>query len=113
MALPIGRHTNWFSPSPPSCFAHALVKTVKLWERPTPHELVKQLEVVLGKLPEIFSSGSALNIWMERDQKLPDGNGGGGDGDGGVKPSAPKPPASTGVHHISSRPSQASGSVEK
>eukprot|EP00304_Pavlova_gyrans_P002402 CAMPEP_0206043942 /NCGR_PEP_ID=MMETSP1466-20131121/10875_1 /ASSEMBLY_ACC=CAM_ASM_001126 /TAXON_ID=44452 /ORGANISM="Pavlova gyrans, Strain CCMP608" /LENGTH=330 /DNA_ID=CAMNT_0053418809 /DNA_START=19 /DNA_END=1011 /DNA_ORIENTATION=+ len=52
-----------------SCFAHALVKTVKLWERPTPHELVKQLEVVAAKLPDIYASGTALNIWMERDQK--------------------------------------------
>ena len=28
-------------------FAHALVKTVKLWERPTPYELQKQLEVTV------------------------------------------------------------------
>lgn len=34
-----------------SCFAHALVKTVKLWERPTPHELVKQLEVTSHTAP--------------------------------------------------------------
>ena len=30
-------------------FAHALVKTVKLWERPTPYELQKQLEVRPGR----------------------------------------------------------------
>mmetsp|Transcript_2607 Transcript_2607/g.6479 ORF Transcript_2607/g.6479 Transcript_2607/m.6479 type:complete len:442 (-) Transcript_2607:231-1556(-) len=48
-------------------FAHALVKTVKLWERPTPYELQKQLEVVAGKLPEIYSSGTTLNIWLERE----------------------------------------------
>lgn len=58
-----------FGPAFRSCFAHALVKTVKLWERPTPHELLKQLEVVFSKLPDIYSSGTALNIWMERDQK--------------------------------------------
>lgn len=48
-------------------FAHALVKTVKLWERPTPYELQKQLEVVADKLPEIFRSGATLNIWLERE----------------------------------------------
>ena len=48
-------------------FAHALVKTVKLWERPTPYELQKQLEVVTDKLPEIFRSGTTLNIWLERE----------------------------------------------
>jgi len=47
-------------------FAHALVKTVKLWERPTPYELIKQLEVVKEKLPEIYCSGTTLNIWLER-----------------------------------------------
>lgn len=48
-------------------FAHALVKTVKLWERPTPYELQKQLEVVASKLAEIYSSGTTLNIWLERE----------------------------------------------
>jgi len=48
-------------------FAHALVKTVKLWERPTPYELQKQLEVVAGKLSDIYSSGTTLNIWLERE----------------------------------------------
>ena len=48
-------------------FAHALVKTVKLWERPTPYELQKQLEVVLEKLPDIYRSGTTLNIWLERE----------------------------------------------
>lgn len=48
-------------------FAHALVKTVKLWERPTPYELIKQLEVVKEKLPEIYDSGTTLNIWLERE----------------------------------------------
>jgi len=48
-------------------FAHALVKTVKLWERPTPYELQKQLEVVAEKLPEIYRSGTTLNIWLERE----------------------------------------------
>mmetsp|Transcript_2151 Transcript_2151/g.4813 ORF Transcript_2151/g.4813 Transcript_2151/m.4813 type:complete len:368 (-) Transcript_2151:680-1783(-) len=50
-------------------FAHALVKTVKLWERPTPYELQKQLEVVAEKLPEIYRSGTTLNIWLEREQQ--------------------------------------------
>ncbi len=48
-------------------FAHALVKTVKLWERPTPYELQKQLEVVSDKLPEIYRAGTTLNIWLERE----------------------------------------------
>ena len=48
-------------------FAHALVKTVKLWERPTPYELQKQLEVVAEKLPDIYRSGTTLNIWLERE----------------------------------------------
>ena len=48
-------------------FAHALVKTVKLWERPTPYELQKQLEVVAEKMPEIYQSGTTLNIWLERE----------------------------------------------
>ena len=48
-------------------FAHALVKTVKLWERPTPYELQKQLEVVSDKLPEIYNAGTTLNIWLERE----------------------------------------------
>lgn len=52
-------------------FAHALVKTVKLWERPTPYELQKQLEVVAGKLAEIYSSGTTLNIWLERETAQP------------------------------------------
>lgn len=77
-----------------SCFAHALVKTVKLWERPTPHELVKQLEVVLAKLPEIHASGSALNIWMERDQNQHAKHDAAADG--------PAVPAANGVHQISS-----------
>ena len=104
-------------------FAHALVKTVKLWERPTPYELVafpispsrpdlfclsrapprrpvfcpffalapnsplpaaafltrhpclpavqiKQLEVVKEKLPEIYRSGTTLNIWLERESSV-------------------------------------------
>eukprot|EP00964_Phaeocystis_antarctica_P099668 scaffold65475_cov64-Phaeocystis_antarctica.AAC.3 len=52
-------------------FAHALVKTVKLWERPTPYELIKQLEVVREKLPEIYDSGTTLNIWLERESSTP------------------------------------------
>ena len=48
-------------------FAHALVKTVKLWERPTPYELQKQLEVVADKLPDIYRTGTTLNIWLERE----------------------------------------------
>ena len=48
-------------------FAHALVKTVKLWERPTPYELQKQLEVVADKLPDIYKAGTTLNIWLERE----------------------------------------------
>jgi hypothetical protein len=52
-----------------NAFTHSLVKTIKLWERPTPHELVKQLETVHGKLPGICSSISPMNIWMERDNK--------------------------------------------
>lgn len=48
-------------------FAHALVKTVKLWERPTPYELQKQLEVVADKLPDIYRAGTTLNIWLERE----------------------------------------------
>ena len=48
-------------------FAHALVKTVKLWERPTPYELQKQLEVVAEKLPDIYHAGTTLNIWLERE----------------------------------------------
>ena len=48
-------------------FAHALVKTVKLWERPTPYELLKQLEVVADKLPDIYRTGTTLNIWLERE----------------------------------------------
>jgi len=52
-------------------FAHALVKTVKLWERPTPYELIKQLEVVREKLPEIYESGTTLNIWLERESSTP------------------------------------------
>ena len=48
-------------------FAHALVKTVKLWERPTPYELQKQLEVVADKLPDIYQAGTTLNIWLERE----------------------------------------------
>ena len=48
-------------------FAHALVKTVKLWERPTPYELQKQLEVVADKMPDIYSTGTTLNIWLERE----------------------------------------------
>ena len=48
-------------------FAHALVKTVKLWERPTPYELQKQLEVVRDKLPDIYSTATTLNIWLERE----------------------------------------------
>lgn len=59
---------------------------MKLWERPTPHELVKQLEVVLSKLPEIFSSGTALNIWMERDQKASPAN---------AEQGVPQPPSGT------------------
>jgi len=51
-------------------FAHALVKTVKLWERPTPYELIKQLEVVKEKLPEIYESGTTLNIWLERESSM-------------------------------------------
>ena len=43
-------------------FAHALVKTVKLWERPTPYELIKQLEVVRENLPEIYDSGTTLSF---------------------------------------------------
>ena len=41
--------------------------TVKLWERPTPYELQKQLEVVAEKLPDIYRSGTTLNIWLERE----------------------------------------------
>jgi len=52
-------------------FAHALVKTVKLWERPTPYELQKQLEVVADKLPDIYTSGTTLNIWLERESAPP------------------------------------------
>ena len=48
-------------------FAHAPVKTVKLWERPTPYELQKQLEVVADKLPDIYRAGTTLNIWLERE----------------------------------------------
>ena len=40
---------------------------MKLWERPTPYELIKQLEVVKEKLPEIYDSGTTLNIWLERE----------------------------------------------
>lgn len=81
------------APRAGSCFAHALVKTVKLWERPTPHELVKQLEVVLAKMPEIHASGQALNIWMERDANAAHAD----------KPDAgPALPASTGIHSVSS-----------
>jgi len=48
-------------------FAHALVKTVKLWERPTPYELEKQLEIVAEKFPDIYRAGTTLNIWLERE----------------------------------------------
>ena len=40
---------------------------MKLWERPTPYELQKQLEVVAEKLPDIYRSGTTLNIWLERE----------------------------------------------
>ena len=45
------------------------VKTVKLWERPTPYELQKQLEVVADKLTDIYISGTTLNIWLERESQ--------------------------------------------
>mmetsp|Transcript_2404 Transcript_2404/g.7854 ORF Transcript_2404/g.7854 Transcript_2404/m.7854 type:complete len:105 (-) Transcript_2404:446-760(-) len=44
---------------------------VKLWERPTPYELQKQLEVVADKLPDIYTSGTTLNIWLERESAPP------------------------------------------
>ena len=40
---------------------------MKLWERPTPYELQKQLEVVADKLPDIYRAGTTLNIWLERE----------------------------------------------
>ena len=35
------------------------------------HELIKQLEVVREKLPEIYDSGTTLNIWLERESSTP------------------------------------------
>jgi hypothetical protein len=56
-------------------------------------------QVVVAKLPEIASSGSALNIWMERDQKAALHAGGAGAGGPGAQghmgllPTADAPPA--------------------
>ncbi|EOD05049.1 hypothetical protein EMIHUDRAFT_250349 [Emiliania huxleyi CCMP1516] len=38
--------------------SHIEMDAVKLWERPTPYELQKQLEVVADKLPDIYTSGA-------------------------------------------------------
>lgn len=47
-------------------FSEAVVKTVKLRERPGPEELQKQLEVVCSKFDRIVTSARSLKIGLER-----------------------------------------------
>jgi hypothetical protein len=47
-------------------FAEALVKTIKFRDTPTPEELAKQLELVLGKFEKIVLNARNLKISLER-----------------------------------------------
>lgn len=47
-------------------FARSLIKTVKLQERPSPQELVKQLELLLPKFKTIVEKASNMKIRLER-----------------------------------------------
>lgn len=47
-------------------FSRSLIKTVKLQERPSPQELVKQLELLLPKFRSIVEKASNLKIRLER-----------------------------------------------
>jgi len=56
-----GRHSG-----PGSASSGVRVKTVKFRERPTPEELLKQLELVLQKFEKIVESPKGLKISLER-----------------------------------------------
>lgn len=47
-------------------FSHALIKTIKFRESPSPEELVKQLELVLQKFEKIILNARNLKIGLER-----------------------------------------------
>lgn len=47
-------------------FARSLIKTVKLQERPSPQELVKELELLLPKFQSIVEKASNMKIRLER-----------------------------------------------
>lgn len=46
-------------------FSTSLIKTIKFWENPTPDEIIKQLNLVLVKLEQIFTSPKNLTIRLE------------------------------------------------
>lgn len=47
-------------------FPHALLKTVKFRDAPGPLEIVKQIDTLLRKLPEIYSAPKNLAIKLAR-----------------------------------------------
>lgn len=49
-----------------SRFKDAFIKTVKFRENPTPQELVKQLNLVIQKFPQISGNPKSLTIRLER-----------------------------------------------